>query len=443
MDAEEAVRRAMEYAKRATEEDRAENFAEAFRLYKHALLFYFMAAKEIRQESSQYIQRTHEFVRFLGTGGDPLCTSVSTASITPFTRAPEELRPFQTSGVVVMGESELRWSHVYGLESLKRSLVLNVIYPVQYPTIFHETGAKLWRSLIMYGPTGCGKSHVAKALATEAHNFTFFDVMCPHFVSKVNAGNESLTVYTLFEMVVNHAPSILFLDEIDALSAPVVNGETVGFLYKAKNEFLSILEDIIHNRRLQVAVLAATRSPWAVDPGLARLFQKWAYVPLPSVETREIIFKENLRHLRHNLGEDDIDKLVQLTEGLTCEDILLLVRETRLEIVERVLSATHFKKTATNIQKFGKDKVNEQLLTPCAPSETGAIRMSWKDVPREALIEPELTMDDFKAVLKRGRTVVSATELQKFDAFRLHQDPEKTSLVVDMRGTPSRASSPW
>ncbi|KAG0422075.1 hypothetical protein HPB47_002076 [Ixodes persulcatus] len=159
MNAEEAVRRAADFAHRAAAEDAAHNYGEAFSLYKHALFLYFLAAKEIRLESSSYIERTHEFIRYLGSRADadaaaPLRRHSSSGSnVSVFSRTPargcEDTKAFHTSGVVVLGEAQVRWSDVFGLETLKRALMLNVVYPVKHPTLFED--AKPLSSLMLYG----------------------------------------------------------------------------------------------------------------------------------------------------------------------------------------------------------------------------------------------------------------------------------------------------
>ncbi|XP_077531224.1 vacuolar protein sorting-associated protein 4B-like [Haemaphysalis longicornis] len=451
MNAEEAVRLAIDYGRRAAAEEEARNLSEAFRLYKQALFLYFVAAKEIRAESSGYLQRTHEFIRFLGArAGSAECaprssspapsssgaaqqqrliTRSSSLSLCQPSHGYEEHKAFHTSGVVVLGEAQVRWSDVFGLEALKRALMLNVVYPVKHPSLF-ENGRPL-SSLVLYGPTGCGKSHVGKALATEFNDSTFFYVMCQHFASKCVVGNENLTVRTLFEMVLNHAPSVLFLDDLDALSGTGVSGETSGFLYRVKADFLSLLEGILFKQK--VTVIGATKSPWAVDPALARVFRKWVYVPLPSDETRQLMIISGLKDSRHQLSDADLTRLVEMTEGFTCEDLTLLQREARIEVKQKLKAATHFVKVE-GYRRPGSPSRTGDFLTPCAPDTPGAIQLSWKEIPKEALLEPELTLKEFEASLLRFHASVTSSELDKLDAFRTNQESNLHSVLkVDMR----------
>lgn len=446
MNAEEAVRMAVDYGHRAEAEEKAQNFGEAFRLYKQALFLYFVAAREIRVESSGYLQRTHEFIRFLGARNEGDCLSASATpsptgqparllssgsnlSVFPLLHGHEEHKAFHTSGVVVLGEAQVRWSDVCGLEVLKRALMLNVVYPVKHPTLFENT--KPLSSLMLYGPTGCGKSHIGKALATEFNDSTFFYVMCQHFASKCLVGNENLTVRTLFEMVLNHAPSVLFLDELDALSGTGVSSESSGFLYRVKADFLSLLEGILFKQK--VTVIGATKSPWAVDPALARVFRKWVYVPLPTDETRELMLLNGLKEVRHQLLEADMFYLVQKTVGYTCEDLTLLQREAKMEVRQKLKSATHFVKVEGYRRPSSASKTGD-FLTPCSPVTPGAIRLTWKDIPKEALLEPELSLQDFEVVLQKYHASVTSSELDKLEAFRTNQESNiHTVLRVDMR----------
>ncbi|CAN7941566.1 unnamed protein product [Ixodes hexagonus] len=443
MNAEDAVRRAADLAKKAAIEDQAQNYGEAFSLYKHALFLYFLAAKEIRLESSGYMERTHEFIRYLGSRAEPDSVapvrrnSSSGSNLSVFSRTPtrrhEDTRAFHTSGVVVLGEAQVRWSDVFGLETLKRALMLNVVYPVKHPTLFED--AKPISSLMLYGPTGCGKSHVGKALATECNDSTFFYVMCQHFASKCLVGNENLTVRTLFEMVLNHAPSVLFLDELDALSGSGMNGETSGFLYRVKADFLSLLEGLLFKK--QVTVIGATKSPWAVDPALARVFRKWSYVPLPSGETRGAMLRSGLKEVRNQFTEEDFASLVAKTEGFTCEDVSLSIREARIEVTQNLKMATHFCKVE-GFKKNGAITSAGDFLTPCSPEAPGAMKMSWKDIPKEALLEPELTLGQFDVAIQKLHPSVTSGELEKLEAFRLNQEANGHSvLTVGMNCFPS------
>ncbi|XP_040067020.1 vacuolar protein sorting-associated protein 4B-like [Ixodes scapularis] len=404
MNAEEAVRRAADFANRAAAEDAADNYGEAFSLYKHALFLYFLAAKEIRLESSSYIERTHEFIRARGC---------------------EDTKAFHTSGVVVLGEAQVRWSDVFGLETLKRALMLNVVYPVKHPTLFED--AKPLTSLMLYGPTGCGKSHVGKALATECNDSTFFYVMCQHFASKCLVGNENLTVRTLFEMVLNHAPSVLFLDELDALSGSGMTGETSGFLYRVKADFLSLLEGLLFKK--QITVIGATKSPWAVDPALARVFRKWSYVPLPSEETRDAMLRSLLKEVRHQFTEEDFTSLAVKTEGFTCEDISLSIREARIEVAQSLKLATHFCKVE-GFKRNGAMTSAGDFLTPCKPDTPGAMKMSCKDIPKEALLEPELNLEQFDKAIQKLHPSVTSGDLKKLEAFRVNQEANGHSVLT-------------
>ncbi|KAL1429847.1 hypothetical protein MTO96_015627 [Rhipicephalus appendiculatus] len=350
MNAEEAVRMAVDYGRRAGDRRGGAELRRSLpALQAGSLLVLRGCARDSRRE--QRLPSTHARVHPLPRGEER--RRALDRQFDPVTHRPagpatqqrhhhghEEQKAFHTSGVVVLGEAQVRWSDVFGLEVLKRALMLNVVYPVKHPTLFEN--AKPLSSLMLYGPTGCGKSHVGKALATEFNDSTFFYVMCQHFASKCLVGNENLTVRTLFEMVLNHAPSVLFLDELDALSGTGVSGESSGFLYRVKADFLSLLEGILFKQK--VTVIGATKSPWAVDPALARVFRKWVYVPLPTDETRELMLLNGLKEVRHQLLDADMFYLVQKTDGYTCEDLTLLQREAKMEVRQKLKSATHFVK---------------------------------------------------------------------------------------------------
>ena len=120
----------------------------------------------------------------------------------------------QLGGAIVTEKPNVKWDDVAGLEAAKAALKEAVIMPVKFPQFF--TGKrKAWSGFLLYGPPGTGKSYLAKAVATEADS-TFFSISSSDLVSKWMGESEKL-VNNLFAMARERAPSIIFIDEIDAL----------------------------------------------------------------------------------------------------------------------------------------------------------------------------------------------------------------------------------
>ncbi len=141
----------------------------------------------------------------------------------------------QLEGAIVIEKPNVQWADVAGLEGAKEALKEAVILPIKFPHLF--TGnRKPWKGILLFGPPGTGKSFLAKAVATEANNSTFFSVSSSNLVSKWLGESEKL-VKNLFEMARQHKPSIIFIDEIDSLCSTRSDNESES-ARRIKTEFL-------------------------------------------------------------------------------------------------------------------------------------------------------------------------------------------------------------
>jgi vacuolar protein-sorting-associated protein 4 len=159
----------------------------------------------------------------------------------------------------------VHWDDIAGLESAKEALKEAVILPMRFPHLF--TGKrKPWRGILLYGPPGTGKSYLAKAVATEA-NATFFSISSSDLVSKWMGESERL-VKQLFKMAREQKPSIIFIDEIDALCGTRGEGESEASR-RIKTEFLVQMNGV-GTESDGVLILGATNIPWQLDPAIRR-----------------------------------------------------------------------------------------------------------------------------------------------------------------------------
>lgn len=234
--------------------------------------------------------------------------------------------------IVVQGD-EVHWEDVAGLEIAKKALKEAVVYPFLRPDLFMGLREPA-RGMLLFGPPGTGKTMLARAVATESRS-TFFSISASSLTSKYLGESEKL-VRALFSLAKALAPSIIFVDEIDSLLSSRSGSGEHEATRRIKTEFLiqwSDLQRAAAGREQsdkekergdasRVLVLAATNLPWAIDEAARRRFVRRQYIPLPEDFTRATQLRTLLSHQKHALEEADIDKLVQLTDGVSFHKLL-------------------------------------------------------------------------------------------------------------------------
>ncbi|XP_044898156.1 katanin p60 ATPase-containing subunit A-like 2 isoform X7 [Felis catus] len=226
-----------------------------------------------------------------------------------------------------------------GMNSEMRELAAVVS---RYPQLF--TGIlSPWKGLLLYGPPGTGKTLLAKAVATECKT-TFFNISASTIVSKWRGDSEKL-VRVLFELARYHAPSTIFLDELESVmsqrgTAP--GGEHEGSL-RMKTELLVQMDGLARSEDL-VFVLAASNLPWELDCAMLRRLEKRILVDLPSREARQAMIHHWLPPVSRSRAlelrtELEYGVLSQETEGYSGSDIKLVCREAAMRPVRKIFSA--------------------------------------------------------------------------------------------------------
>ncbi|XP_015575026.1 katanin p60 ATPase-containing subunit A-like 2 isoform X2 [Ricinus communis] len=235
---------------------------------------------------------------------------------------------------IVRGNPDVKWESIKGLENAKRLLKEAVVMPIKYPKYF--TGLlSPWKGILLFGPPGTGKTMLAKAVATECKT-TFFNISASSVVSKWRGDSEKL-IKVLFELARHHAPSTIFIDEIDAIISQRGEGRSEHEASRRlKTELLIQMDGLTRTEEL-VFVLAATNLPWELDAAMLRRLEKRILVPLPEPEARRAMYEELLPP---QPDEDKLpyDLLVERTEGFSGSDIRLLCKEAAMQPLRRLMA---------------------------------------------------------------------------------------------------------
>ncbi|XP_053501957.1 katanin p60 ATPase-containing subunit A-like 2 isoform X1 [Ictalurus furcatus] len=240
---------------------------------------------------------------------------------------------------IYLHNPNVHWDDIIGLEAAKRLVKEAVVYPIKYPQLF--TGIlSPWKGLLLYGPPGTGKTMLAKAVATEC-NTTFFNISASSIVSKWRGDSEKL-VRVLFELARYHAPSTIFLDELESVmgqrgAGP--GGEHEGGR-RMKTELLVQMDGLARSNDL-VFVLAASNLPWELDHAMLRRLEKRILVGLPSSPARKAMINHWLPPVSNTGGvelrtELAYDVLAEETDGYSGSDIRLVCKEAAMRPVRKI-----------------------------------------------------------------------------------------------------------
>ncbi|KAI6179397.1 Aaa ATPase [Aphelenchoides besseyi] len=314
---------------------------------------------------------------------------------------------------IVVEKPNVKWDDIAGLEGAKEALKEAVILPIKFPHLFRGQ-RKPWRGILLFGPPGTGKSYIAKAVATEAQNSTFFSVSSSDLVSKWLGESEKL-VRELFQMARTNKPSIIFIDEVDSLCSSRSDNESES-ARRIKTEFLVQMQGV-GNDSDGILVLGATNIPWVLDAAIRRRFEKRIYIPLPDVNGRKAMFKLHIGTTPNDLTDSDLRKLAEKTEGYSGHDISIVVRDALMQPVRKLQSATHFR-YITGPSPTDPSKIVSDLLSPCSPGHPGAMQMEWQQIPSDKLAEPIVSMNDVMRSLLSTKPTVNQNDLQKLEEFK-------------------------
>lgn len=216
---------------------------------------------------------------------------------------------------------QITFKDVGGMESVKKQISTKILQPLKNPELYKSYGKKIGGGILLYGPPGCGKTHIARALAGEIEG-TFFPTEL-HDILNMYVGESEKSLHGIFENARSHNPSVLFFDEVDALAGKRSDFHS-GTMRQMVNQFLSELDGLGSSNE-GVLILGATNAPWYIDSAFRRpgRFDRIIFVPPPDEKART----EILRILLQGKPLDTIDyeKIGSLTKDFSGADLKLLV----------------------------------------------------------------------------------------------------------------------
>lgn len=231
-------------------------------------------------------------------------------------------------------DRKVMFADIGGLDDVKQRLNRAFLLPLQKPELFAKFGKSMRGGLLLYGPPGCGKTFIARALAGEI-GARFFSIAISD-VLDMYIGESERKLHELFENARSHAPAVLFFDELDALGQKRINmARSAGKNFV--NQLLSEL-DGVESRNKDLYVLGATNHPWDIDTALRRpgRFDRLVFVPAPDVAARAHIVQLKLEG-RPVSGDIDAAALAQKLEGFSGADIQALVDGATERAFERTV----------------------------------------------------------------------------------------------------------
>jgi vacuolar protein-sorting-associated protein 4 len=236
------------------------------------------------------------------------------------------------SDTILSERPDVKMSEVAGLSDAKQAIHDAIVSPMKHPELFKGKARQPWKGILLYGPAGCGKTLIAKAVANEV-NATFFNVSAANIVSKWLGESERLVKH-LFDSARNNQPSIIFIDELDSIGVSR-RGEDVGGERRLKTQLLTELQGLTSKSDERVTLIGATNLPWDIDFALRSRFEKRINVPLPDRSARNRIFKIHMEDIE--VGPDvDFNELADLTEGYSGRDISVVCREAAMEPIREL-----------------------------------------------------------------------------------------------------------
>ena len=273
---------------------------------------------------------------------------------------------FNVEKFVIIEKPTMSWKDVGGLEKQANEIQEVIELPLKKPELFKKIGISPPKGILLYGPPGTGKTLLAKAVASSTHS-TFIEVVGSELVQKF-IGEGAKLIKEIFQLARQKAPSIIFIDEIDALAAKRIEMGTSGER-EVQRTFMQLLAELDGFKPLDnVKVVGCTNRKDIIDPALLRpgRLDRLIHVPNPDLEGIRQIFK--IHSSKMKLAKMDLNILTKKMEGMSGAEIRAVcteagyfaIRSNRITIskhdlesaIEKVLSSEH-EESKDHVVMFG------------------------------------------------------------------------------------------
>jgi transitional endoplasmic reticulum ATPase len=343
--------------------------------------------------------------------------------ITPNTRIVIQSRAVQEKYL----STHVTYEDIGGLHEEIQRIREMIELPLRFPELFQRLGIDPPKGVLLHGPPGCGKTLLAKAVATEAEA-NFILINGPEIMNKYYGETEA-KLREIFRRAEEEAPSIIFIDEIDAIAPK--RSEVTGEVEKRVVAQLLALMDGLESRG-QVIVIGATNRPNAVDPALRRpgRFDREIEIGIPDKKGRKEILQIHTRGMP--LAADvDLDKVAEITKGYTGADLAALCREAAMKCIRRRLPSID----------FNEERISPEILNSLEVTMKDILE-AYKEITPTALREveietPTVHWDDIGGLHDIKQKLIEAIEwpLKFPDKFeRLGIKPPKGILLYGPPG---------
>jgi len=307
------------------------------------------------------------------------------------------------------------WDDIGGLEDTKRQLQEMILYPLEHPEKFLKFGMSPSRGVLFYGPPGCGKTLLAKAIATECSS-NFISIKGPELLT-MWFGESEANVRQVFDKARQSAPCVLFFDELDSIGISRGRGSGGGgeAADRVINQLLTEMDGI--GAKKSVFIVGATNRPDILDEALLRpgRLDQLIYIPLPDKKSRQSILKAVLRKTPID-PKVNLDFVADWTEGYSGADLKELCNQVCKSGINEAIDAEQQKKALM--------KENQQDV---------------KDIEMMDDPVPMLTKRHFEIGMLKSRKSVTEVDLSKYDDFKRKFDP---TFVVNNPGGGAKIAWP-